>query len=75
MVEEFTGYKWIKYVVLLTKLMGAELPVCHLSFMNRLFRNDVDWDQVMLHEEVCLFYSGFTSLSTIFQSYRDGVWM
>ena len=23
----------------------------------------------------CLFYSGFTSLSTIFQSYRDGVWM
>ena len=24
---------------------------------------------------VCLFYSGFTSLSTIFQSYRDGVWM
>ena len=23
----------------------------------------------------CLFYSGFTSLSTIFQSYLDGVWM
>ena len=24
---------------------------------------------------VCLFYSDFTSRSTIFQSYRDGVWM
>ena len=24
---------------------------------------------------VCLLYSGFTSLSTIFQSYCDGVWM
>ena len=24
---------------------------------------------------VCLFYSGFTSLWTIFQSYRDGEWM
>ena len=36
------------------------------------YSSSVDSDETAF---VCLFDLGLTSLSTIFQSYRDGVWM
>ena len=60
-----------------SETFAGEIPVCIVHYENKIFSVFLKYP-IWTDQRVCVcvcVYSGLTSLSTIFQSYHDGVWL
>ena len=72
------GLKGHSFIIYLSQLEHRDMPSSHLHYIE--CKEMMGEEVFQMHVAtpiyfVCFFYLGLTSLSTIFQSYRDGVWM
>ena len=69
--SSYNAVVWLQLLLLCSSCFTWSATFISLLFMLSV----VVYISLLILQLVCLFYSGFTSLSTLFQSYRDGFWM